>query len=302
MLKLVGMQSWSGSFGACVITRWQLAQATPENWSIAVRAQSPPGWEIARTDSALLNDNQLPTSLWKAGAIETAFSTLNLPEGTVFQAAYPVIATAYSPQSMDGLDVVQDGKILGKDATIGTVTHYPQAKVTLRPQPGDDTDMGDGLYLHTRSRPYGPFQPGGEVRVTLEWWRLQWRDDPQNVTVTLAGDDGWRVSSDSKLYPAPKVLTWFSLVVPATASGHAILSVTTPGGQSLRLGEYYVTPIKHVFTPPSISNPVSADFGGVGTLVGVQEPADKPLAERLHITLICKAATTPETSYTMFLH
>jgi hypothetical protein len=162
--------------------------------------------------------------------------------------------------------------------------------------------MGDGLYLHTRSRPYGPFQPGGEVRVTLEWWRLQWADDPQNVMVTLAGDDGWRVSSVSKLYPAPKVLTWFSLVVPAAASGHAILSVTTPNGQSLRLGEYYVTPINHVFTPPSIPDPVNADFAGVGTLVGVQEPADKPLAEPLHITLVWKAATTSETTYTVFVH
>src|SRR5258708_35250666 len=163
---------------------------------MAVGASRPLGWESGRTDSGRLNDNQMPTSLWKAGAIETAFSTLKLPEGTVFQAAYPVVATAYSPQTPHGLDVLQDGKILGKDATIGTVTHYPQTKVTLRPQPGDDTDMGDGLYLHPRSRPYGPFEPGGEVRVTLEWWRPQWPDDPQSatqsVTVALAGVDSLR--------------------------------------------------------------------------------------------------------------
>src|SRR5262249_17767041 len=76
VLQMVGMQSWSGTEGACVITRWQLPQRTPENWSIAVRALNPLGWEIARTDSPLLNDKQVVTSLWENWAVETAFSSL----------------------------------------------------------------------------------------------------------------------------------------------------------------------------------------------------------------------------------
>src|SRR5258708_39956205 len=81
-VQMVGMQSWSGTEGACVITRWQLMQRTPENWSITVRALNPLGWEIARTDSPLLSDQQVPTSMWLNGVIETAFSRLKLAEGT----------------------------------------------------------------------------------------------------------------------------------------------------------------------------------------------------------------------------
>src|SRR5207244_932885 len=123
--KLLGMQGWSGTAGVCVITRWQLAERTSENLAAAVRVLNPLGWEIARTDSAIVNNEQLPTSLWKDKNIQTAFSMLKLPEGMVSQQAYPVSLTLYSSQNPQGFDVVRDGKIMGKDATIGTVIHLP---------------------------------------------------------------------------------------------------------------------------------------------------------------------------------
>src|SRR5258708_37818008 len=105
------------------MTHWKLTQPTRQSWKITVRALNPLGLEIARIDSTLLNDNQLPTSFWQAGQEQTAFSLLTLPLGTVPQSNYQVIVSVYSDDAPHGLDVLQDGKPIGKEARIGTVTH-----------------------------------------------------------------------------------------------------------------------------------------------------------------------------------
>src|SRR5262249_46443554 len=268
-IQMVGMQSWSGTEGACVITRWQLPQRTLENWSIAIRALNPLGWEIARTDSPLLNDKQVLTSLWENGAVETAFSSLKLPEGTVVQSNYPVVFTIYSPQTPSGLDVLEGRQVLGKNATLGSVTRFPGAAV----QPsGEDIAAGGGLYLHRVDRPNGTLQPGQEIRITLEWLRTQWGENPEQNFVSLGGED-WRVESAGALFPAPLVLTWHSLIVPATASGHAMLKVTVPAGKTIELGEYDIAAVAHTFTQPQIGQAEHAAFGDTATLVSIDGPA-----------------------------
>jgi hypothetical protein len=126
---------------------------------------------------------------------------------------------------------------------------------------------------------------------------MQWGAMPGTVTVSLKGQD-WQVDSTGKLYPEPQVLTWHSLIVPATAKGPAVLTVTAPDGKSLLLGEYDVNPSDHVFVQPATANPISADFVGVGTLVG----ADVTSPNGSKVTLIWKADGTSAISYTVFVH
>ncbi len=180
-----------------------------------MRALNPLGWEIARIDSTLLNDNQLPTSFWQTEREETAFSLLTLPLGTVPQSNYQVIVSVYSDDSPHGLDVLQDGKPIGKDARIGTVTHG--ADLIGSPSSGAH-DFGDGVYLDHQDVPVDAPQPGQVLQVTLRWLRQYWpvdsADNPQKITISLKGQ-GWQVSSDAPLYPDPWVLTWHELPIPA---------------------------------------------------------------------------------------
>ncbi|MEP7287576.1 MAG: glycosyltransferase family 39 protein [Chloroflexota bacterium] len=301
-LTLTSSQSWSGRAGTCVISQWLLKQPSLEIWSIAARALNPLGWEIARSDSALLNDLQQPTSLWKSDKsdhIETAFSTLKLPDGAVNR-SLPVTFTVYSSQTPSGLDVLQEGKIMGKNAEVAQVSGWFTPTITVKPTI-DDVDMGDGLYLHHNERPYGPFQPGQEVRVPLEWWQTHYGTDTQTVTVSLEGN-GWRVTSDGSLYPAPKVLTWHALIIPATAKGSAVLKATAPNGKSISLGEYDVMAGDHTFVEPAVTQQVKGDFAEVGALVGVDVPQIAQRSEPFKVRLVWRASATPKIAYTVFVH
>src|SRR5262249_28053351 len=99
-----------------------------------------------------------------------------------------------------------------------------------------------------------------------------------------------------------KLLTWAELAIPASASGHAILKVTAPGGKSVILGEYDITPIEREFTEPFIANPISADFPVIGSLIGVDMPQTITHAESPTVQLIWKASNSPRTAYTVFVH
>src|SRR5262249_7821411 len=150
-------------------------QPTTQNWSVAVRVLNPLGGEIARSDDALLNDNQLPTSLWHVGDEVMGFSAVNLPLGTVPQSNYPVIISVYSGETPHGLDVIQSGQAVGKAATIGTVTRLSRPGYVA--SPGDsDIQLEDNLYLDQKAIPAGPLQPGEAAFVTLRWLRTQWQD------------------------------------------------------------------------------------------------------------------------------
>jgi hypothetical protein len=296
--KLLGMQGWSGAAGACVITRWQLNEHTSENFAAAVRALNPLGWEITRTDSAIVNNQQLPTSLWKDSGVQTAFSMLKLPEGTVSQQDYPVSLTLYSSQNPQGFDVLREGKVLGKDATIGVVTRLTSPGLIVEPA-ADDKVLVDGLYLHGSSNIEVPLQPGHEVRLTLEWW--QTKPESQPITVSIEGA-GWRVESQGRLDAAPKVLTWHSLIVPAAAKGLADLKVTTSDGKTLVIGRYEVARVEHVFEEPTSTIDLTVDFVGVGSLVGADASVKLTSYEPFPIRLIWKAKATPQAAYTVFVH
>jgi hypothetical protein len=139
------------------------------------------------------------------------------------------------------------------------------------------------------------------MRLTLEWWRTRWGENPEQVSVSLEGPD-WRVESAGTLFLAPKVLTWHSLIIPATASGHAILRITAPSGKSLVLGEYDIAAVEHNFAQPTIAQPEHAEFADMATLIGVEGPASIISPQTFKVKLIWKAGKTPTKAYTVFIH
>jgi hypothetical protein len=170
----------------------------------------------------------------------------------------------------------------------------------------DDVYLGGGLYLHRKDIPVGSLQPGQAARVTLEWWQTPLNLSPsfEEATVSLEGQ-GWRVLSESTLFPQTKLLTWHELHIPATASGHALLIVTARSGRSVELGAYDIAPINRTFTEPAmlLTQRVESSFVGVGTLIGAtvtQRPVS--VAQPPSITLLWKAAATPDQAYTVFVH
>lgn len=300
VLQLEEVQSWSGAEGACVVSHWKLKQPTTQNWSIAVRALNPLGWEIAKSDDALLTDNQLPTSFWCMGDDVMAFSFLAMPLGTVQQTKYPIRISVYNKETPQGLDVLQNGGSSGKGATIGTVTRLADFDEDVQPENGD-VQLEDSLFLNHQDFPTGQLQPGQPIHITLRWLRTNLQSDAEKVTVSLEGQ-GWQTSSEGVLYPDPFVLTWHELNIPATANGSATLKVTGPSGKTLTLAQLEIAKSDHVFTEPAIKQRIDMEFTGVGSLVGADNPATIKSGEAFNVNLIWKADTTPTTAYTVFVH
>ncbi|HLY29254.1 MAG TPA: glycosyltransferase family 39 protein, partial [Aggregatilineales bacterium] len=223
-VQLLGMEGWSGTEGACVVTHWRLTAQTGQNWSVSVRALNPLGWEVARADSELLSDAQTPTSVWQMGDETTAYALLKLPPSGAGAVSYPVIVSVYNESSPHGLDVTQNGKPQGKDATIGSVSRYLSCGACIvQPAPGArdlggdlPSGLGGSLYLDHFDAPAGTPQPGQILRITLYWIRLHWTADPLTVNVRLAGD-GWATDFPGTLYGANEVVTWHALTIPAQA-------------------------------------------------------------------------------------
>jgi hypothetical protein len=307
-IRLIKAKSENGPLATCFISVWQMRNQSPDRWQISTRVRNAPGWELARADSELLNDFQLPTTLWQNEQTGTAFSLLKLPDGapssTFSAVSYPIVIGVYSHNYPHGLDASKEGKISTKDPVVGVAENLASVETMIRPQ-STDADFG-GLYLHRKDISDDGAEPGQKLRITLEWWQsTEWRQDHSQpfakVVVELQGDH-WQASSDAVLYPQSKLLTWHELVIPAEASGHAVLRASAPNGVWTTLAEYDIAPIKRVFSEPPIASRVSATFKEAGSLVGFDAPKAVSRGETLNVRLVWKANATSTTAYTVFVH
>ncbi len=287
----------------CLITHWLLPQQTSENWRLTLRALNPLEATIAQADTDLLNRNELPTSLWKAGQAETAFSLLNLPDAAPPD-SYRVMAGVYSDQTPNGLDALEDGRAVGRQVTIGAVKRWFAYAATAQPTAAD-LDLGDGLYLHQKDLTAGPLQSGQRLRLSFEWWQAGDVHSlkARRVLVSLEGQD-WRVSTQVPVLPAAKDLTWDMLTVPANAQGKAMLKVTTPDNRSTPVADYEIQHVDRVFAEPVVQTRLDgADFTGVGSLVGFTvSVARMNRQEWRYVTLLWRADDASSTAYTVFVH
>ncbi len=288
----------------CAITDWTLHQATAESFRVSVRLQNPFGWDFTTSDSDLRDSAGAATSLWKVGAESVAFNLLKLPIGTP-KASYLLTVGIYSPTRPGGLTISKNGAVAGTVATVGAVS-VPDIAAT------SDLFAGATPFLpHLRYQcDPGTCQsrlaactlaPGQPFRVTLLWLSDGIPVDTPPV-ITLRGTN-WEQHVSATLSSDQRVLlNWYSFTVPADATGHTQLMVSASGKTEV-IQDCTISGFDHIYTEPTIQNPVGAAFFGVGTLVGVElDKTQIDLGKPFTLTLYWKARFTTSVNYKVFTH
>lgn len=303
-----------GSQKFCLVTQWQLIAPTSENLRLVARLYNYLGWELGKTDTQMLNDRQLPTSLWATAQPEYVFSLIPSPEGTSTFDRYPVTVSIYDQQMPNGYR----GRLSPELEKIQTETPSPQMHINRVIPPAQQFDppiqptsqdimLAKGLYLHRKALPPdNELVQGQRVYITLEWWH-QWSEYwnvQDNIEFVVQGN-GWHSPTPFMVYPQSKILTWHQFWVPATATGQVTIKVVAANGNSVTLGEYTIKEFLRQFSEPSmlLTQRVNANFFTVSTLIGVtvsQSPIDN--TQSMLVTLLWKASATPSTAYKVFVH
>ena len=294
-----------GGQTVCLRTKWALPAETREDWRVSARllTSDPPGWVLARSDSDIRDDEQVPTSLWEAGARGEAFSLLRFPAGAP-PGEYVLQTILFSANHPDGLDRLVSGIPAGKALALATVA--PSESACALP-PGDAPALavlGDGVTLLGHDARAGALTAGQELRITLRW------EAPADccaagpwtgATLALRGD-GWRVAGPVRVYPGFS-LDWHALLVPAEAEGRAALVLEAPGQQPVTLAEFTVERTERLFAPPPFDTAVLTEFQGVAVLEGFSAAQTEITPdETLGLTLVWRVTETPGVSYRVFTH
>lgn len=294
-----------GGQAVCLCTEWALPAKTGEDWRVAARllTTDPPGWVLARSDTDIRDDEQAPTSLWKAGARGEAFSLLCFPAGAP-PGDYALQTILFSEDRPDGLDRLVNGIPAGKALALATVVSPESARAL---PPGDAPALAVpsvGVALVGHDARGGALAAGQELRITLRWLAMSdccaagpWT----GATLALRGE-GWGVAGPVRAY-AGYSLDWHALLVPAEAEGAAALVLEAPGQQPVTLAEYTVERTERLFAPPPFDTALLTEFQGVAVLEGFSVAQTKVSPdERLGLTLVWRVTETPEVSYRVFTH
>ena len=297
----------SGQQAVCLRSTWQLRQPSHHNWRVAGRllTTDPPGWIIARSDTDIRSDDQLPTSQWNRGDQGDGFSLLRFPDGTP-PGDYTVQLGVYSRALPDGLDRLVNGIPAGRAVSLATVQPAGTMDTPIRGEAFTSVRISADPVVELTGHDAKPsaLNPGQELRITLHWHVAGdcCRAEPwTGAALTLRGAD-WNVSQPVTAY-ATYSLDWHSLIVPAEASGEAELIWKSGKTEPVTLATYTIEKTDRLFSPPAFDVPVQTTFTGLAVLEGfsvgqtVISPDDK-----LDLTLVWRALRTPETSYRVFTH
>jgi hypothetical protein len=296
----------SGQQAVCLRTTWELRQPSRYNWRVSGRLLTidPPRWALARSDTDIRNDEQLPTSQWETGDRGESFSLLRFPAGTP-PGDYTVQISVYSRFRPNGLDRLVNGIPSGPTTALTTV--QPAGTLNMRIRGGNFRPVPVAPEIELIGYEVGKnttLTPGQEVRITLHWHVLNTccQDTPwTNAVVTLSGDS-WEVSRPVKVY-GPYSLDWHTFVVPPAASGSAALTVQGRGGEPITLQTYTVEPSEHLFAPPAFDIPVQTEFVDLAVLEGFSVGQTAVSTdEKLDLTLVWRVLATPDRSYRVFTH
>jgi hypothetical protein len=297
----------AGQRSVCLRTEWQLRQPTRDDWRVAGRVltTAPPGWTIARSDSDIRADDQAPTSQWKAGQRGDAFSLLRFPNGTP-PGDYTMQMIVFSSREMDGLDRLVNGVPSGKLLALGAIRPAETTDAVFQKLPPvrASVPLAEGVALAGHDAQDQTLNPGQELRITLYWHVTSdcCRETPwTRGTVTLRGD-GWELAQPVAAYAAYS-LDWHGFVIPAEASGTAVLAVESGGFEPVTLATYTIEETDHLFAQPAFETAVQTEFDDLAVLEGfsVARTTVTP-DDALDLTLVWRAVQTPNTSYRVFTH
>ena len=305
-IALAGAARSAGN-AVCVETTWRLGAETREDWRVAGRllTSEPPGWIVARSDSDIRRADQAPTSAWDSGDVGQAYSLLRLPVGAPPQ-EYAIQIGVYSASEPRGLDRLIEGIPSGKSLILETVTpeHRAQAAEPIPPREQVAIPVGPDVVLIGHDAQNDALTPGQELRITLKWQAPDecCSDGPWTGAKLALRGDGWEVVHPVKAY-AGYSLDWHAFMVPASASGEAILAIGSEALEPVTLATYIIERTDRLFAPPPYDVPVGAEFTGLAVLEGISvASAVVSPAEMLDLTLVWKATGTANASYRVFTH
>jgi len=293
----------AGVSTVCLRTHWATHTPTDEDWRVSARLVTldPPGWILARSDSDIRTDEQVPTSAWRTGQTGEAFSLLRFPAGAP-PGEYAAQVILFSARHPDGVDRLVNGVPAGRTLALAMVTlRTPAPLVGQTPSPL--VSVAEGIALVGHDARGGMLSVGQEVRVTLRWMVTPTCcSDPWTAATLVLQGEGWRVAQPVRAF-APYSLDWHAFLVPPEAEGPAELMLEAPSMEPVTLAQYMVERTERLFAPPPFDVPVRSEFVGVAVLEGfsVAQTTVSP-DETLSLTLIWQATDTPGTSYRVFTH
>jgi hypothetical protein len=297
----------AGQRSICLRTEWQLQQPTSDDWRIAGRVltTAPPGWTIARSDSDIRADDQAPTSQWKAGQRGDAFSLLRFPNGTP-PGDYAIQMIVFSSREMDGLDRLVNGVPSGKMLALGTVRPVETTEAAFQKHPPVQVSvpLAEGVALAGHDAQDQTLNPGQELRITL-YWRVTsgcCRESPWTQGTVVLRGDGWELAQPVAAYAAYS-LDWHDFVIPAEASGTAVLAIESTGFEPVTLATYTIEKTDHLFAPPVFDTAVRTKFDNLAVLEGFSAAKTTITPDdTLDLALVWRVLQTPTTSYRVFTH
>ncbi|GAB4417320.1 MAG: hypothetical protein Kow00106_13130 [Anaerolineae bacterium] len=293
----------AGTYNVCLRTVWTSTARSGEDWRVSARLVTldPPGWTLARSDSDIRDDEQVPTSGWGAGQSGEAFSLLRFPAGAP-PGEYAIQTVLFSARHPDGADRLVNGVPAGRTLALATVMLRTPAPMTGETPP-PLVSPAEGIALVGHNARGGALSAGQEVRVTLRWTATPTccSDSWAGATLSLQGE-GWRLAQPVRVF-APYSLDWHAFLVPADAEGPAALRLEAPGLEPVTLAQYAVERTERLFAPPPFDVPLRSEFLGVAALEGfsVAQTTVSP-DETLALTLVWRVTGTPTTSYRVFTH
>ncbi len=161
----------SGRQSVCLRTRWTSQAATAIDWRVSGRLVTvePRGWLLARSDTDIRRDDQLPTSKWSAGQQGEAYSLLRFPDGTPPR-DYRVQIVTFSAEQLGGIDLLVNGIPSGKNVTLATLHPVGVTDSVPAALPESAPVTADGLVrLAGNDAQDGLLTAGQELRITLQW-------------------------------------------------------------------------------------------------------------------------------------
>ncbi|MCI0710637.1 MAG: hypothetical protein L0154_10800 [Chloroflexi bacterium] len=270
--------------GICVRNNWTLPQETTTDYNVAMTVIMDE-FELAREDSPITLDNQVPTSEWEAGQTGSSYTLLRLPPGAPRQ-PYDLIMRVYTEQDVNGI------QLLGESVGVqGTDYQFPEAQTYTGPQ---IIDPPQTPMVVTDNAPNGMLDGTEPLRVSLIINGIE-TNDLNLVSIRLEGDD-W-VSHASSVYDGAAIRTWETFDIPPEAQGEARLTV-----DDMVIATYQIYQVERLFSAPPAELEVNEKFPGVGNLIGASL-SDRviDIDEGFSVELVWQANTATDIAYTVFV-
>ncbi len=290
----------------CVMTRWKAVEQPPADFDLATNVMIDTLANYWRsTNSKMLDDRQLPTTLWNVGTPQTAFLPFYVREGAV-RMRYPLWLLPYSAEA--NITYNQDPLLAARGPQLMVIG--PDNPVATSPPPPTqeflDLPIRDGaLYVHQVYMGLNqPVQQGRVNSYEIEWWAYP----PYTVftlplTLIVQGE-GWQQTQTIAI-TAPKVNTWFYVRIPPDATGTIQLKVRDLRNEIV-IGQTQIIPYERNFTAPinpALQPVINADFPKLANFTAVEIEQNTLIrGEQFKVQLVWNPTAVAEQDFTVFVH